>query len=283
MFDALTPKLDIAPEDVFRWEERLIPGPGGDLPIRIYTPHEPGQGEQLPILVYFHGGGFVVGSLDSYEAVCRALANRAGCIVVSVGYRLAPEHPFPAAVEDCHAALDWVAANAAELDGDPARLAVGGDSAGGNLAAVTAVQARDLGGPDLALQVLIYPATASAPDSESHHRFAEKLFLTRRTILWFYQQYLSAPEDATDPRYAPLLTPDLKGLPPALLIVAGYDPLRDEGLAYGGRLREAGVPVELSNYENMVHGFLNLGDVVDRAREAIDQVARALREAFGES
>lgn len=280
MFEATAPKLDARPENVFRVEDRYIEGPGGSIPLRIFTPHEPASGERLPVLVYLHGGGFVVGSLDSYDSICRVLANRTDCIVVSVDYRLAPEHKFPAAVEDCCEALDWVSENAAEFDGDGDRIAIAGDSAGGNLAAVTAVAARDAGGPALCQQVLIYPVAAGTPDSYSHHAFAEKLLLTRRNILWFYEQYLNGPDDAKDPRFAPLETPDLSGLPPTLLIVAGHDPLRDEGLAYGERLKQAGVDVTVTNYEGMIHGFFTMSDVIDAGGAAIDQVSAALRARF---
>jgi len=281
LFDATVPKLDIRPESVFRWEERRIPGPGGEIPVRVYTPVEPAVDAPLPVLVYFHGGGFVIGSLDSYDALCRAVANRAGCIVVSVDYRLAPEAKFPAAAEDCLAALDWVHDHADEIDADPTRIAVGGDSAGGNLAAVTALQARDRGGPALRLQLLIYPVLAGEPESESHHAFAEGLLLTRRNLLWFYDHYLNGPADRTDPRFAPLSADDLSALPEALLIVAGYDPLRDEGLAYGERLQAAGVTTEVSNYAGMVHGFVSMADAVDKGLEAIEQCAVVLRRAFG--
>lgn len=280
LFDKTAPKLDIRPENVFRWEERTIPGPDGVIRIRIYTPHQPAPGERLPVLVYFHGGGFVIGSLDSYDALCRAIANRAQCIVVSVDYRLAPEHRFPAAVDDCCAALDWVDLAAESFDGDPQRIAVGGDSAGGNLAAVTALAARDAGGPPLVFQLLIYPVAGGAPDTASHHDFAEGYLLTRRNILWFYDCYLNDPAEQQDPRFAPLRAGDLSGLPPALLIVAGFDPLRDEDLAYGERLQAAGVEVEMANYTGMVHGFMSLSDMVDAGKAAIDQAAAALRRAF---
>lgn len=281
LFDATAPKLAARPENVFRVEDRFIPGPADPIPLRIYTPREPEDGERLPILVYLHGGGFVVGSLDSYDSLCRVLANRSGAIVVSVEYRLAPEHKFPAAVEDCVEALNWVAENADEFDGDSDRIAIAGDSAGGNLAAVTTIAARDDGGPALSLSVLIYPVASGTPDSYSHHAFAEKHFLTRRNILWFYEQYLNGPEEAKDPRFAPLETPDLSGLPPTLLIIAGHDPLRDEGLAYGERLRKAGVAVTVSNYEGQLHGFIHMSDVVDQGDRAIDEVCDALKEAFG--
>ena len=234
----------------------------------------------LPILVFYHGGGFVIGSLDSYDNLCRAIANRTDCIVVSVDYRLAPEHKFPAAVDDALEAYQWVIDHAGELDGDAGRMAIGGDSAGGNITAVTAIGIRDEGYMAPLLQILIYPVAGGEPETPSHYEFAEGLLLTRASILWFYDQYLDRPEDVTDPRFAPLLADDLSDLPPALVIVAGHDPLRDEGIAYADRLGQAGVEAELVNYEGMVHGFLSLADAVDQGKLAIDRVATALRAAF---
>jgi acetyl esterase len=280
IFEITAPALNLRPEDVFRTEDRWIDGVEGDIPIRIYTPHEPAPGELLPVLVFYHGGGFVIGSLDSYDNLCRALANRADCIVVSVDYRLAPEHRFPAAVDDGLEAYQWVSDHAGELDGDPRRVAIAGDSAGGNIAAVTAIGIRDEGDIAPLLQVLIYPVAGGAPETASHYEFAEGLLLTRANILWFYDQYLEQPEDAADPRFAPLLASDLSGLPPALVIVAGHDPLRDEGIAYAEGLKQAGVGVELSNYAGMVHGFVSLANAVDQGKNAIHQVAEALRTAF---
>ncbi len=280
IFETTAPALNVRPEDVFRSEDRWIEGAGGEIPIRIYTPREPAPGEALPILVFYHGGGFVIGSLDSYDNLCRVLANRADCIVVSVDYRLAPEHKFPAAVDDALDAYRWVSDHAGELDGDARRMAIAGDSAGGNITAVTAIGIRDEGDIAPLLQVLIYPVAGGAPETPSHYEFAEELLLTRADILWFYDQYLDQPEDAADPRFAPLLADDLSGLPPALVIVAGYDPLRDEGIAYAECLEQARVGVELTNYEGMVHGFLSLADAVDQGKIAIDQVAAALRMAF---
>jgi acetyl esterase len=280
IFETAAPALNVRPEDVFRTEDRWIDGMEGNIPIRIYTPHAPAAGELLPILVFYHGGGFVIGSLDSYDSLCRALANRADCIVVSVDYRLAPEHKFPAAVDDALEAYQWVSDHASELDGDARRMAIAGDSAGGNITAVTAIGIRDEGDIAPLLQVLIYPVAGGAPETPSHYEFAEGLLLTRDNILWFYDQYLDHPEDAVDPRFAPLLADDLSGLPPALVIVAGHDPLRDEGVAYADGLRQAGVGVELTNYEGMVHGFLSLADAVDQGKTAINQVSVALKTAF---
>jgi acetyl esterase len=279
LFDKTAPVLDAAFEEVARFEELRIPGPAGELRVNLYAPQAKGAGA-LPLLVYFHGGGFVIGSLESYDKLCRVLANRAGCLVASVDYRLAPEHKFPAAPDDCIAALRWLAAHAGEIGAAPARIAVGGDSAGGNLAAVTALQARD-GGPKLAFQLLVYPCTGARQDEPSHFAFAEKLLLTRNNVLWFYEQYVAEEADRSDWRLAPLLAPDLAGLPPALVIVAGYDPLRDEGIAYAERLKAAGVPVELTNYEGMVHGFFSLSGAIDAGKRALEQSAAALRRAFG--
>jgi acetyl esterase len=267
-------------EPIFRSEDRRIAGPGSDLAIRIFTPRELKTAEKLPVLMWFHGGGFVIGSLDTHDSVCRMLANRADCIVVAVDYRLAPESKFPAAVEDCQAALNWTALHATEFGGDASCIAVGGDSAGANLATVIAILARDAAHPKLAFQLLIYPCTAPEPETGSHHKFKEGYVLTRNSITWFYRQYLRSGRDVNDFRYAPLVHDDLAGLPPCLIIVAGYDPLRDEGIEYAKKLIEAENRVRLSNYEGMVHGFYLMGGAVDAARKAVDESARALREAF---
>lgn len=272
------PILDSKPEPVHRCENRRIPGPAGEIPIRIFTPRE--SSAPLPVLVWFHGGGHVIGSLDSYDSLCRQLALRADCVVVSVDYRLAPEHKFPAAVEDSFAALSWVGQHAAEIGGDANRIAVGGDSAGGNLAAVAAILARDAEYPPLVFQLLIYPPTAAYPDSPSQLELAEGYLLTRKNILWFQNHYVRDDNDRQDFRYAPLLCPDLSRLPPALLIVAGYDPLRDEGIEYAERLRQAGNQVELVNYEGMVHPFLSMSGALEVARQAIVKSSEALRQAF---
>lgn len=277
LFENTAPVLDAKLEPVARFEQIRVPGPGGEIRVNLYAPQPDGP---LPLLVYFHGGGFVVGSLESYDKLCRVLANRAGCLVASVDYRLAPEHKFPAAPDDCGAALRWLAANAPAIGADPARIAVGGDSAGGNLAAVAALEARE-NGPKLAFQLLIYPCVGPRQDEPSHFAFAEKLLLTRKNVLWFMQNYLRGDADRADWRFAPLLAPDLAGLPPALLIVAGHDPLRDEGIAYAERLKAAGAPVEFTNYEGMVHGFISLSGAIDAGKQAIDQCAAALRRAFG--
>jgi acetyl esterase len=267
-------------EPIHRTEDRRIPGPGSHIPIRIYTPRELKPGEKLPVLLWYHGGGFVIGSLDTHDSACRMLANRADCLVVSVDYRLAPEHKFPAAVEDCETALKWVALHAVEFGGDPQVLAVGGDSAGGNLAAAVAILARDAAHPKLAFQLLVYPCVAPEPETPSHYQFKEGHVLSRNSITYFYKQYLRSGKDTKDFRFAPLVLDDLSGLPPALVIVAGFDPLRDEGVEYAKRLIEAGNQVRLTNYEGMVHGFYLMGGAVDAAKRAVAESAAALREAF---
>jgi acetyl esterase len=270
-------------ESIFRTFDRRIPGPGSDLTLRVYQPREARPGERFPVLAWFHGGGFVIGNLDTHDHACRALANQADCMVVAVDYRLAPECKFPAAVDDCMAAVRWLALHAPEIGADPARIALGGDSAGGNLAAVCAILARNDGYPKLAHQLLIYPCTAPEPETPSHHKFAEGYVLTRNSITWFYKQYVRSPREFNDFRFAPLVAEDLSNLPPALVLVAGYDPLRDEGVDYAKRLIEAGNRVTLVNYEGIVHGFYLMGGAVSAARRAIAQSAAALREAFAPS
>ncbi len=260
-------------------EDRRIPGPGGRIPVRVYTPRARPPGP-LPALAFFHGGGFVIGDLDSHDGVCRELANRAGCAVVSVDYRLAPEAKFPAAAEDCYAATCWVAANADELGVDAARIAVGGDSAGGNLAAVTALLARDRSGPRIAHQLLIYPVADCAFDTASYRDNAEGYYLTREMMRWFWHQYLKKPDHAADPYASPLRATSLARLASATVITAEYDPLRDEGEAYAARLRQAGVPATLTRYTGMIHGFFGMGGVIDAAQTAIAQAAAELRHAF---
>ncbi len=270
----------LEPEAVGAIEDRVIPGPAGtghDIPIRVYRPEGDGP---FPILVYFHGGGWVVGSLETHDAQCRALTTGASCVVVAVDYRLAPEHKFPAAVEDCDAATQWVSDHAASLGGDPARIAVGGDSAGGNLAAVVALRARDRGTPYLAFQLLIYPATELHGGTPSHRENAEGYLLTRDAIEWFRDHYLRSDADVSHPDASPLLALSLDDLPPAFIITAAFDPLRDEGEAYAARLQEAGVPVILKRYEGMIHGFFNLGHVLDQGRQAIEDCAAELRRVL---
>jgi acetyl esterase len=272
-------KLEVK-QSIHRTQDRRIPGPGSDIPIRVYWPRESKPGELFPVLLWLHGGGFVIGSLDTHDSVCRMLSEQGDCMVVAVDYRLAPEFKFPAALDDSHAVLRWLALQGGEIGADAKRIAVGGDSAGGNLASVLAILARDEGYPPIALQLLIYPCTAPEPETSSHHKFAEGYVLTRRSIVWFYKHYQRSQRDANDFRFAPLVLDDLSKLPPAFVLVAGYDPLRDEGVAYARRLIEAGNRVTLANYEGMVHGFYLMGGAVEGARRAVAQSAGALKEAF---
>ena len=270
--------LGIRPAAVLAVQNRAIPGPALAIPLRIYVPRE--SAAPLPVLVFLHGGGHVIGSLDSYDAICRQLTLEADCVVVSVDYRLAPEHKFPAGVDDAFAALAWVGQHAAEFGGDASRLAIGGDSAGGNLAAVCAILARDSGGPRLCFQLLVYPRTAPNEEFPSHHAFAEGHMLTRRSILWFHEHYRASAADRNDFRYAPLIHPDLSRLPPALVIVGECDPLRDDGIAYAKKLNDSGTPAELALYDGMIHPFLSLGGVLDAGRHALTRSAQALRRAL---
>jgi acetyl esterase len=246
--------------------------------VRIYTPEGSGP---FPLLVFFHGGGWVIGDLDGHDPLCRRLTNLVDCIVVSVDYRLAPEHPFPAAPRDCFAATQWVAQNAAQLQGDPARIAVGGDSAGGNLAAVVAQLARDQGGPALVFQALIYPATDLRMSTASIEENGKDYLLTKEDMIWFMQHYMKNEEDKSNPLASPLLAANLSNLPPALVITAEYDPLRDEDEQYGERLKEAGVPVQISRYDGAIHGFVSCGVMgIELGNQATAEIALALRSAF---
>jgi acetyl esterase len=263
------------PDALGRVENLSIPGPGGDVPVRVYASE---YGGVRPALVYFHGGGFVFGNLDTHDAVCRALAKESGAVMISVDYRLSPEHKFPAAVEDSHAATVWAAANAERLGIDARRIAVGGDSAGGNLATVVAMRCRDAGGPALASQMLINPVTDfSSFETPSYRELGEGYFLTRAAMVWFAGHYLSSAEQARNPEVSPLLAPDLSGLPPALVITAEFDPLRDEGEAYAQRLQQAGVPVTVTRYPGMIHGFVAMRGVFAGGRQATQEVAKFIR------
>src|SRR5438874_6338251 len=266
-------------EAVARVENRTVPGPRGEIPVRVYTPE--GRAP-FPVLVYFHGGGWVIGSLETHDGICRHLANAAGAVVVSVDYRLAPEHPFPASGEDAYAATRWVAANAAAIGGDPRHIAVGGDSAGGNLAAVVPLMARDRGGPPLVFQLLVYPVTdVPSAKTASYRENAEGYFLTAKMMHWFWNHYCGKNPDLSDPYLCPLRAKDLKRLPPALVVTAEFDPLRDEGEAYAARLREAGVAATAKRYPGMIHGFFGMGALLAQGRVATKEAAEALRAAFG--
>ncbi|MEV5013569.1 alpha/beta hydrolase [Streptomyces sp. NPDC053780] len=268
------------PEPVREVHDLSFDGPDGPLPLRVYRPS--GEGP-LPVLVYFFGGGWTLGSLDTSDALCRHLANSAGCLVVAVGYRLAPEHKFPAAPRDCFAGLRWAAEHAGRFGGDASRLAVAGDSAGGNLAAAVTLMARDEGGPDLVTQVLVYPNTDYLADTPSRRENTDPLLFNDKSVHWYWDNYLATPRDGTHPLASPLRAPDHSGLPPALVITAEYDPLRDEGESYAARLRASGVPVESTRYPGLAHGFFTMSGTLDAARRAVGQVAAHLRTAFADA
>jgi acetyl esterase len=256
-------------------------GPSGPIPLRLYRGQGAGKDRPQPALVYFHGGGWVIGDLESHDQLCRALANAISAIVVSVHYRLAPEHKFPAAAEDAIAATRWLSVNAPRLGIDAARMAVGGDSAGGNLATVVCLEARDRGGPELVFQLLIYPSTDMRMGWPSLDRHAEQLPLTRAGMRWFINHYLRGAADKSDWRASPLTAASLQGLPPALVITASHDPLGDEGQAYAEALRKAGVAVRHERFEGQIHGFVTMGRIISDAGRAIAVSAAALKLAFG--
>ena len=268
--------LEIPKPALARVEELRIPARDGHgLPARLYAPSM----ESLPVLMYFHGGGFNVGSVATHDVLCRQLSHLSGCAVVSVDYRLAPEHQFPVAANDAWDALQWLATHAAGLGLDTARLAVGGDSAGGTLAAMCAILARDAGLP-LALQLLFYPGCAAHQDTASHQTFAKGFVLEEADISWFFNHYVRSPADRDDWRYAPLNAPDVDGAAPAWVGLAECDPLVDEGVMYADKLRAAGVPVDLEIYRGVTHEFIKMGRIIPEARQAHADAARALRQAF---
>jgi acetyl esterase len=266
------------PEPVAQVRDQTIEGPGGEIPIRTYRP----DGEGLPVIVYAHGGGFVFCDLDSHDGLCRDIANRVPAVVVSVGYRLAPEHRWPAAADDFYAATQWAARNAASLGGDPGRVVVAGDSAGGNLAAVGALIARDRGGPALAAQVLLYPVLAADFDTESYRLFGRGYYNPMTAMRWYWDQYVPSQTDRVHP-YATPQNADLNGLPPAVFVIAGHDPLRDEALAYAAALEAAGVPVVCAQFDGAVHGFMSMPilDIALRARRRVGEELTALLETSG--
>jgi len=259
--------------------EATVPGPTGEIPVRAYLP----EGEPpFPTVAYFHGGGWVVGDLDTHDRTCRTLTDAAGCLVVSVDYRLAPENPFPAAVEDVYAATEWLGEHAGEFGGDPGRLAVAGDSAGANLAAVVSLMARDLGGPDVDHQVLVYPVVDDDV-YESSRENREGFGLDGQVGRWFDGCYITSEVHRANPYLYPMKACDHSGLPPATVLTAEFDPLRDEGIAYAERLAEAGVRVTQRNYEGMIHGFFSMLQEpfdLDAAHDAMDVVADDLAESF---
>ncbi|HVG27914.1 MAG TPA: alpha/beta hydrolase [Acidobacteriaceae bacterium] len=272
---ARSARLAGPPDPIARVEDLSVPGLGGDIPVRLYADDAPSP---RPALVYLHGGGFVLGDLDTHDTLCRAIAKLSGALVLSVAYRLAPEHRFPAAVDDAHAVTLWAFNNADTLGIDPHLLSVGGDSAGGNLATVIALRCRDLGGPPIASQILLYPeADLSSLETPSHRDFAQGYGLTRAALDWFNAHYLASPAHARNPEASPLLAPVLANLPPALILTAEFDPLRDEAEAYAARLRQAGVAVTLTRYPGMIHGFMVMRADLSAAHEAVAEVARFLQ------
>ena len=293
MREGLTPSHTLTPEEarrqsdamrvrgelepVARVEDRTIPGPAGEIPVRVYSAQPDAA---LPALVYFHGGGWVVGDLDSHDNVCRALANRSGCSVVSVHYRRAPEAEYPAAADDCYAAAVWVAEHAAEVGGD-GRIAVGGDSAGGNLAAVVSQMARERGGPQIAAQILIYPVTDFSFETDSYQLNGDGSYgLSEAGMRWYWGLYAPDEARAVEPYASPLRTGDLSNLPPALVQTAEYDALRDEGEAYGAALEAAGNTVCTTRYDGVIHGFVSMFAAVPEGSAALDEIAECLRAAF---
>lgn len=271
-------RLPAPGEPVASIENLRVQGPAGEIPVRLYVPE--GAARPSGALVYFHGGGWVIGSLETHENLCKALANRAGARVVSVDYRLAPEHRWPAAAEDCYAITCHVAEHGSPFGIDGVRIAVGGDSAGGNLAAVVALLARERGGPRLRHQVLIYPVTDHDFERASYRENGADYFLTAAAMQWFWGHYVPDRARRNDPSAAPLRAETLAGLPPATVITAEYDPLRDEGEAYAERLREAGVPTTLSRYDGQIHGFVSMLDLLEAGRHAADEIGAALRPAL---
>ncbi|HSG89540.1 MAG TPA: alpha/beta hydrolase [Pseudomonadales bacterium] len=276
MYRAMQPP---APEiEVGAVEDRVVPTPSGDVPVRIYRPAGTGP---FPLHVHYHGGGWVIGDLDTHDADCRELCRGAGCVVVAVDYRLAPEHRFPAAPEDCYAATCWAAEHAADLGARPGPISVGGDSAGGNLAAVVSLMARDRGGPQIALQLLIYPVTDAAMDTVSYRDNADGYLLSADSMSWFWDHYCPDASLRLDPLASPLHAPDLSGLPPALVMTAEFDPLRDEGEAYAERLRAAGVRVDVRRFDGLIHGFFSQARMIPAARAGVDAAVAALVAAHG--
>ena len=281
------PVLDLDPIEVGQVVDAVADGFGPDVPVRIYSPrasafatrHDASPGA----LLWLHGGGHVVGSIACYDALCRHFCALSEQVIVSVEYRLAPEHKFPAAVEDTATALSWLVRTAAEWGIEAGRIAIGGDSAGANLAAVGALWFRDTKAIALRHQLLVYPVTAPWPDSDSQRRYAEGHLLTRRNIDWFQTQYLRSEADREDWRFAPLLQDNLRGLPAATVILAECDPLHDEGLAYANRLSDAGNPVEIIDYPGMLHGFLNMGGWLAQSRDAVDRCGQILKRVLSAS
>jgi len=271
--------LEISAPRLARVEDFALPARDGHaIAARLYAP----SSDLLPVLVYFHGGGFTIGGIDTHDVLCRQLSHLAGCAVISVDYRLAPEHKFPVASHDAWDSLHWIATHGTRKGVDSSRIAVGGDSAGGTLAAMCAVLARDTG-LSLALQLLFYPGCAAHQDTPSHHKFAQGFVLEEPHITWFFNQYVRSPADRDDWRFAPLNTPDVDGVAPAWVGLAECDPLVDEGVMYADRLRMAGVPVDLEIYRGVTHEFIKMGRAIPEARQAHADAAQAIRRAFGQA
>jgi len=280
LFRETRPASTPTPPDIGLVKNLAADGPRGPIPLRVYRPARVPASTPLPALMFFHGGGWVIGDLETHDVLCRQLTADSEACVVAVDYRLAPEHKFPAAVDDAWAATRWVAARAGELAIDAGRLAVGGDSAGGNLAAVVALMARDQAGPPIRLQALLYPVTDRAAETRSYRDFADGFMLTRESMRWFAAHYLNAAEEAADWRASPIRARSLAGLPPALIVTAGFDPLRDEGHAYAERLRDAGGRVDYVCYGGMLHGFVPMGRLIDTGNRAVSLIAGSLRQAL---
>lgn len=268
------------PIEIAETRNLTMPGPAGDLSLRLYRGQPLQSGQLQPAIIYFHGGGWVIGDLESHDTVCRELAHRSGMTLISVDYRLAPEHVFPAAVDDAIAATEWIASNAAKLGVDAARVAIAGDSAGGNLAAVAAIAARDRGGPEIAFQALLYPVTDFDLTRPSYQENGMRPPVKTTTMAWFRDLYLAKPEDQKDWRAAPIHAPNLGGLPPAFVMTAGYDPLRDEGKAYADALAAAGTACAYKCYTGQIHGFLNMARVNPQTFDAFDEIAAAIKTAL---
>jgi acetyl esterase len=278
--DKMSEDSEAEPPEVGDVADGAFAGPGGEIRFRRYRPLGAAAGP-LPTLIYYHGGGFVIGNIETHDSTCRRLANKSRCQVISSDYRLAPEHPFPASTDDGVAAFRHIRDNAASFEVDPARIAVGGDSAGGNIAAVVCQACRDKGEKTPAFQMLIYPATDSSRESASRKQFADGYFLTKELMDWFWKAYVPAGVDLADLRLSPLLAKDLAGLPPAFVLTAGYDPLRDEGRAYANRLIDAGIKTTYVNYPGTIHGFFSLTRFLHQGLKANDEAAGVLAAQFG--
>jgi len=280
LFRETRPASTPTPPEIGSVQDLTADGPLGPIPLRVYRPARVPASTPLAALVYFHGGGWVIGDLETHDVLCRQLTAESGVSVVSVDYRLAPEHKFPAAVDDAWAATRWTVAHAGELGIDAGRLAVGGDSAGGNLAAVVALLARDQRAPVIGLQILLYPVTDLAAETRSYRDFAEGYLLTLDGMRWFGAHYLNTRDEAADWRASPLRARSLAGLPPALIVTAGFDPLRDEGEAFAARLRDAGGRVDYVCYGGMIHGFVPMGRLIDTGNRAVSHIAASLHQAL---